>query len=289
MRLDDERESNNIEDIRGQSGGGGRMPLRIGGIGGVILVLGALYFGVDPQVVLNLLQGGGTTDSGSSQTVAQAPSPQDDAQKQFISRILASTEDVWSSYFQQMGRTYHDPHLVLFSGGANSACGYAQTSVGPFYCPADQKVYLDLGFFKELQDRLGAGGDFARAYVVAHEVGHHVQNELGIMQQVNREGGTGQSGASSLSVRVELQADCFAGVWAKRANDAKSILQTGDVEQGLNAAAAVGDDRLEKQAQGYVVPDSFTHGTSAQRVTWFRRGLTYGDIGHCDTFNAPTL
>ncbi|MFT8719503.1 neutral zinc metallopeptidase [Acetobacter sp.] len=289
MRLDDERESSNIDDVRGQGGGGGRMPIRIGGIGGVLLVLGALYFGVDPQIVLNLLQGTAPPESGQTTTVAQAPSPQDDAQKQFISRVLASTEDVWTDYFQKMGRTYHDPRLVLFSGGVNSGCGYAQTAVGPFYCPVDQKVYLDLGFFKELQDRLGAGGDFARAYVVAHEIGHHVQNELGIMKQVDQRGGTGRTGADSLSVRVELQADCFAGVWAKRANDAKDILEKGDIEQGLNAAAAVGDDRLEKQAQGYAVPDSFTHGTSAQRVTWFKRGLTYGDIDHCDTFNAPSL
>lgn len=290
MRLDDERESSNIEDIRGQ-GGGGRMPIRIGGIGGLVLVLGALYFGVDPRIVLNLLEGG--SPQGGNQMVAQGPapvsSPQEDAQKRFISRVLASTEDVWGSYFQQMGRTYHNPRLVLFTGGANSACGYAQTSVGPFYCPADQKVYLDLGFFRELQDRLGAGGDFARAYVVAHEVGHHVQNELGIMQQVNRKGGTGQSGADSLSVRLELQADCFAGVWAKRANDAKDILESGDVESGLNAAAAVGDDRLQKETRGYAVPDSFTHGTSAQRVTWFRRGLSSGDIRQCDTFGAPAL
>lgn len=289
MRLDDERESSNIEDVRGSGGGGGgRMPLRIGGIGGVVLILGALYFGVDPQIVLNLLEGSAGS-APTSQTVAQAPSPADDAQKQFIARVLASTEDVWTSYFTQMGKTYHAPHLVLFSGGNNSACGYAQTASGPFYCPADQKVYLDLGFFQELQDRLGAGGEFARAYVVAHEVGHHVQNQLGIMQQMNQQYGAVQRGASSQSVRLELQADCFAGVWAKRADDAKHILENGDVESGLNAAAAVGDDRLQKETQGYVVPDSFTHGTSAQRVTWFRRGLSSGDIKQCDTFAAPSL
>lgn len=288
MRLDDERESSNIEDVRGSGGGGGRMPLRIGGIGGVVLILGALYFGVDPQIVLNLLEGSAGS-APTSQTVAQAPSPADDAQKQFIARVLASTEDVWTSYFTQMGKTYHAPHLVLFSGGTNSACGYAQTASGPFYCPADQKVYLDLGFFQELQDRLGAGGEFARAYVVAHEVGHHVQNQLGIMQQMNQQYGAAQRGASSQSVRLELQADCFAGVWAKRADDAKHILENGDVESGLNAAAAVGDDRLQKETQGYVVPDSFTHGTSAQRVTWFRRGLGSGDIKQCDTFAAPSL
>ncbi|KXV43036.1 hypothetical protein AD936_11740 [Gluconobacter japonicus] len=285
MRLDDQRESTNIDDVRG-SGGGGRTPLRIGGIGGVILVIGALYFGVDPRIVLNLLQTGPSSDSS---TVAQVQRPANDAGKQFIARVLGSTEDVWTAYFQKMGRTYHDPRLTLFSGGVQSACGYAQTSVGPFYCPADHKVYLDLQFFQELQNRLGAGGDFARAYVVAHEIGHHVQNELGIMQQVSRQGDASQKGANGLSVRVELQADCFAGVWAKRANDAKHLLETGDIEEGMNAAAAVGDDRLERQARGYVVPDSFTHGTSAQRVSWFKRGLSSGDINRCDTFSAPSL
>ncbi|MBV1836602.1 neutral zinc metallopeptidase [Acetobacter estunensis] len=286
MRLNDERESSNIEDQRGSGGGGGR-PLKIGGIGGVLLILGALYFGVDPQVVFNLLEGGG---SSSPQVTAQAPTAQDDAGKQFIGRVLASTEDVWTTYFQAMGRTYHEPHLVLFSGGVNSACGYAQTSVGPFYCPTDQKVYLDLAFFQELQNRLGAGGDFARAYVIAHEVGHHVQNELGIMDRVaHLRTQEAENGAGGLSVRTELQADCFAGVWAKRADDAKRILETGDIEEGINAAAAVGDDRLQKEMQGRVVPDSFTHGTSAQRVGWFRRGLASGDIHQCDTFSAPQL
>lgn len=285
MRLDDERESSNIEDRRGS--GGGRVPIRLGGIGGILVVLGALYFGVDPQMVLNLLEGGTTA---GPQQVTQAPPSTDDPQKKFISRVLASTEDVWTSYFQQMGRTYHDPRLVLFTGGVQSACGYAQTAVGPFYCPADQKVYLDLSFFQELQGRLGAKGDFARAYVVAHEIGHHVQNELGIMNQVEQRGqGLAQRGAGGLSVRTELQADCFAGIWAKRANDAKGILQTGDVEEGLNAASAVGDDRLQKETQGYVVPDSFTHGTSAQRAQWFHRGLETGDINQCNTFSSPTL
>ncbi len=294
MRLDDERESNNIDDIRGSGGGGvrGRTPIRIGGIGGVLLVLGAMYFGVDPRIVLNLLdQGSGGAPSVVAQQQASSSSPTapaSDPQKQFLSRVLASTEDVWTAYFQQMGKTYHDPRLVLFSGGVRSACGYAETSVGPFYCPADQKVYLDLTFFRELKDRLGAGGDFAQAYVVAHEIGHHVQNELGIMEQVNRSGAAAK-GATGTSVRTELQADCFAGVWARRADDAKRILQTGDVEEGLNAAAAVGDDRLERQAQGYVVPDSFTHGTSAQRASWFRRGLSSGDVRQCDTFSASTL
>lgn len=287
MRLDNERESTNIDDERASGGGGGRGPLKIG-LGGILLALAALYFGVDPKLVFSLLEGNG---SSSQQTAAVTPQPVQgpDTQKQFIARILASTEDVWTSYFQQMGRTYHEPRLTLFTGGTQSACGYAQTSVGPFYCPADHKVYLDLAFFQELKNRLGAGGDFARAYVVAHEVGHHVQNELGIMAQLEKQGVASQRGATGASVRTELQADCFAGVWARRANDARSILETGDIEQGLNAASAVGDDRLERQGQGYVVPDSFTHGTSAQRVNWFSRGLKSGDIRQCDTFSAPAL
>ncbi|MFT8698382.1 neutral zinc metallopeptidase [Acetobacter orientalis] len=289
MRLGDERESDNVDDQRGSGGGDGRSPIRIGSIGGLILVLGALYFGVDPRLVMGLLDGGSSSGVVSTQS-NQGLVPQNDSQKRFISQILASTEDTWGAYFKQMGRTYHDPRLVLFTGGIQSACGYAQTSVGPFYCPADHKVYLDLAFFQELQNRLGAGGDFAKAYVVAHEVGHHVQNELGIMAQVeNGQSGAPDKGASGSSVRLELQADCFAGIWAKRANDAKSILQNGDIEQGMNAAAAVGDDRLQKQAQGYVVPDSFTHGTSAQRVEWFSRGFSSGDIQQCNTFAAPSL
>lgn len=289
MRLDDERESSNIDDERGAGGsGGGRAPIRIG-IGGLLLALGALYFGVDPKIVFSLLEGsasGGNQSAVVQQQSAQGPDPQ----KQFISRVLASTEDVWTSYFQQLGRTYHEPRLVLFTGAVQSACGYAQASMGPFYCPADQKVYLDLAFFQELKNRLGAGGDFAQAYVVAHEIGHHVQNELGIMEKVNgRNGGLTERGATGTSVRTELQADCFAGVWAKRADDARKILQSGDIQEGLNAAAAVGDDRLERAGQGYVLPDSFTHGTSAQRANWFNRGLQSGDIRQCDTFSAPSL
>lgn len=288
MRLDDERQSDNIDDRRGASGGGSRAPLRIGSIGGLLIVLGALYFGVDPRLVMNLLEGGDQVQE-NHQDAAPSASSANDAQKIFTARILASTEDVWSSYFQKLGKTYHDPKLVLFTGGTTSGCGYAQTATGPFYCPADQKVYLDIDFFRELQDKLGAGGDFARAYVIAHEIGHHVQNELGIFEQEQRAGVQGMKGAAGASVRTELQADCFAGVWARRANDQRNILEKGDVEEGLAAAAAVGDDRLQKQAQGYVVPDSFTHGTSAQRVSWFRKGMDSGDIRACDTFGAGSL
>ncbi|GAN60983.1 membrane protein [Acetobacter cibinongensis] len=291
MRLDDERESTNIDDQRSSGGGGGRIPLRIGGIGSLVLVLGALYFGVDPRLVMSLLDGGSASAPSVSQSTSQdGLVARNDSQKRFISKVLASTEDTWGTYFQQMGRTYHDPRLVLFTGGVKSACGYAQTSVGPFYCPADHRVYLDLAFFRELEGRLGARGDFAKAYVVAHEIGHHVQNELGIMARyADMNAPMPEKGDNGKSVRLELQADCFAGIWAKRADDSKGILQSGDVEQGMNAAAAVGDDRLQKQAQGYVVPDSFTHGSSAQRVEWFRRGLASGDVKQCDTFSVPSL
>ncbi len=302
MRLGDERESGNIDDERGAtgaSGGGGfgGRGLKLGGIGTLVVVLGALYFGVDPRLVLSVLDGGGGTEqsappsgtpSGAAPT--QTASTANDDQKRFVSRILASTEDVWSAQFQHMGRTYQKPTLVLFTGGIRSGCGFAQTAVGPFYCPADHKVYLDMSFFQELQNKLGAGGDFARAYVIAHEIGHHVQSQLGIMDKVDQaRSQLGENDRNALSVKVELQADCFAGVWGKQADDARHILETGDVEQGLNAAAAVGDDRLQKQATGSVEPDSFTHGSSAERVSWFKRGLSSGDIHQCDTFGATQL
>ncbi|MCQ8241612.1 KPN_02809 family neutral zinc metallopeptidase [Rhizosaccharibacter radicis] len=315
MRLDDERESSNVDDERGATGSGGGgigggggfggRGVRIGGIGTVVVVLGALYFGIDPRLVLSILNGGGPaqtqsagpssappdTGDGRGQTApTRTAAAGDDDQKRFVSRVLASTEDVWGNQFRQLGKSYQQPTLVLFTGGIRSGCGFAQTAVGPFYCPADHKVYLDLGFFRELQDKLGAGGDFARAYVVAHEVGHHVQSQLGIMDQVDQaRAQMSDSGRNALSVKVELQADCFAGVWAKQADEAKHILQTGDVEQGLNAAAAVGDDRLQRETRGTVEPDSFTHGSSAQRVRWFRRGLDSGDLHQCDTFKAEQL
>ena len=214
---------------------------------------------------------------------------QDDL-KQFVSVVLAETEDVWSNLLPQYGERYSDPKLVLFSGGVRSACGIGMSQMGPFYCPQDQKVYIDLSFYKELKDRFNAPGDAAQAYVIAHEVGHHVQNLLGIMEKVDavRQRVSERQG-NAIQVRVELQADCFAGVWANKAQEAKNIFEPGDIESALNAASAIGDDRIQKQTQGYVVPDSFTHGSSAQRVRWFKRGYETGDLRQCDTFNADDL
>lgn len=298
------RQSGNIEDRRGQSSGmgmgaGRRFPVggRAGGIGGIgllILVLLGLFFGIDPSV---LLQGDGGTGSPSSyapsQRYQQQPSPgpgsMDDA-RQFVAVVLADTEDTWNQLFQQMGRTYQEPNLVLFSGATRSGCGFAQSASGPFYCPRDGKVYLDTSFFDELSRRFGAPGDFAQAYVIAHEVGHHVQNMLGILPKVEAaQQQLSRGEANQVQVMVELQADCFAGIWANHAQRSRDLLERGDVEEGLNAAAAIGDDRLQKQAQGYVVPDAFTHGSSAQRVRWFKRGLESGNPAACDTFNADRL
>jgi predicted metalloprotease len=277
------RQSSNIEDRRGISLGGGR--LAGGGIGAVIIVLIALYFGVDPSVVLDNGQPGPGVDSGTS----APPSGQDEA-RDFVAVVLADTEDAWADIFRQAGRRYDPTVLVLFSGAVDSACGMAQAAVGPFYCPRDRKVYLDLDFFRELRDRFRAPGEFAAAYVVAHEVGHHVQTLLGIGQQVAQlSAAAGQTERNALSVRQELQADCFAGVWANHADRTKHILEQGDVEAALGAASAIGDDTLQQQARGYVVPESFTHGSSAQRVRWFKRGLAGGRVGDCDTFAAASL
>ena len=293
------RQSENIEDRRGEegfsagTGSGMRFPIggRAGGIGGlglVALVLLGLFFGVDPSVLLN--GGGGTSSSyvpsSPEPRTTRAPGVPDEA-REFVSVVLADTEDTWHALFQQIGRTYQEPTLVLFSGLVESGCGVAQSASGPFYCPRDRKLYLDTSFFDELSRRFGAPGDFAQAYVIAHEVGHHVQNQLGILprveamqQQVDR------TDANRLQVMVELQADCFAGIWGHHADRSRGILESGDIEEGLNGAAAIGDDRLQKQAQGYVVPDAFTHGSSAQRVRWFKRGLEQGDLAACDTFNS---
>ena len=287
MKLDDSRRSDNVDDERGAGvGSGGGYGLHLG-IGGTLLVLVAGYFlGVNPMTLLGVITG--APDSGNS-APATAPvhDPASDHQVDFVRAILGSTEDVWSAYFQQQGKTYTPPTLVLFRGSFASACGRASAASGPFYCPGDQKVYLDLDFFRQLATQFGAPGDFARAYVIAHEVGHHVQDLQGISSAAEHaEQRAGQVGANHVSIEVELQADCYAGVWAAQANRTHKILEPGDLEQGLQAASSVGDDTLQKRMQGTVVPDSFTHGTSAQRVKWFRRGFDGGQIENCDTFKA---
>jgi len=286
MRWQMGRRSDNIEDQRGMPVGRGAVVG--GGIGTIVLVLLALYFGVDPSVVL---QGADPGDSRSVSSVQQQRAPAgDEPLKDFVSVILADTEDTWGELFQRMGRQYERPHLVLFSGAVRSACGFAEAAVGPFYCPGDRKLYIDLSFYRDLRDKLGAPGDFAQAYVIAHEVGHHVQNLLGIAERVQAaQGKRGRTEANALQVRMELQADCLAGVWANNAQRARNLLESGDIEEGLNAASAIGDDRLQRQTQGRVVPESFTHGSSAQRVRWFKRGIDSGDPGQCDTFAAAKL
>lgn len=284
MRLEGERESANVEDRRG-GGGFGRVGIAGGGIGTVLIVVLGLFLGVDPRA---LLSGGvGPAETPRSVPGGQyAPGEGADEGRRFVSRVLASTEDVWTAVFREHGRRYSPPRLVLFSGRVQSACGIAGAAVGPFYCPADRQIYIDLSFFRDMERQLGAPGDFAQAYVIAHEVGHHVQNEFGIAQRVAQvRERVGQVEGNALSVRVELQADCLAGIWARRAHEARGILERGDVEEGLAAAAAVGDDRLQRRARGEVVPESFTHGSSAQRVRWFRAGLGSGDIRACDTFD----
>jgi predicted metalloprotease len=265
-------------------GGIGGRGLAGGGIGAVVLVVVAMLLGVDPGVLLD----GGGGYAPSQQREAPSGAPEDEL-GQFVSVVLADTEDTWNQLFQQGNRDYPEPRLVLFSNAVQSACGFGQAA-GPFYCPGDQKIYIDLSFYRELQQRFRAPGDFAQAYVVAHEVGHHVQNVLGIMDRVNSvRGRMNQADANALSVRVELQADCFAGIWAHHANRTRQILEQGDLEEALAAASAIGDDRLQKQSRGYVVPESFTHGTSAQRQHWFKRGFETGEMRACDTFNAERL
>ena len=276
------RESENVEDARG-SGGGGRIMLG-GGIGTVVLVVLYLLLGGDPQALFNSQQ---AQLPQSAQFDSQAP--RDEASK-FVAVVLADTEDAWNEVFRQMGRQYQEPRLVLFTDLIQSGCGFASGATGPFYCPQDRRVYIDLGFFRQLQDRLGAGGDFAEAYVIAHEVGHHVQNLLGISDRVQAaRGRVSQSEYNQLSVRLELQADFLAGVWARYTDRVKHVVEAGDIEEAMRAASAVGDDRLQSRSRGYVVPDSFTHGTSEQRTRWFRRGYETGDIRQGDTFNARDL
>ena len=287
------RESDNVDDVRGQrmGGRGGGGMVGIGGTGLVVVLLLAWLTGQNPLELLGQIaaqqQGGSATQSQQYDQQPYQESADDREQREFISVVLADTEDVWNKTFRDdMGRTYEEPRLVLFSGGVDSGCGFAQAAVGPFYCPADHKVYIDLSFYDELQRRFGAPGDFAQAYVIAHEVGHHVQNLLGISEKVqNAQRRAGRDAANELSVRLELQADCLAGVWAHQTERQKKVLEQGDVEEALGAAAAVGDDSIQKKTQGYVVPESFTHGSAEQRVRWFKRGFQSGSIDSCDTFS----
>jgi predicted metalloprotease len=284
MKLDDSRRSDNVEDDRGSSGVGRGAGI---GIGTIAVVVIGYFMGVNPSTLLSLLNGGDGQAGTAPTQVASNSAAANDPQVDFVRAILGETEDVWGAYFKSMGKTYTPPKLVLFSRQVSSACGFASTASGPFYCPGDQKVYIDLAFYQQLATEFGAPGQFARAYVIAHEVGHHVQNLLGITDNASQaEQQAGRSGANHVSIEVELQADCFAGVWATQANNVRKILEPGDLESGLQAASAVGDDTLQKREQGTVVPDSFTHGTSAQRVKWFRRGFDSGKIENCDTFKA---
>jgi uncharacterized protein len=303
MRWLGDRESENVED---QRGGGGGLPIRVGGgVGAIVLVVAALFFGVDPSMLLTLLNGDQPPQQTQTQTRPGDPGaagggpgggsgssrPPDaghsDGMRQFVSVVLADTEDVWRQAFQGMGKTYADPKLVLYSNTVSSPCGLASAASGPFYCPNDQKAYLDLSFFEAMKTRLNSPGEFAEAYVIAHEIGHHVQNQLGILQRATGERArSDQRKSNAISVQIELQADCLAGVWAYHADRTKHIIEKGDVEAALNAASAVGDDHLQRQAHGTVMPDAFTHGTSAQRVRWFKRGLEGGSIKACDTFAA---
>lgn len=288
MRWRGERQSDNVEDRRGMSVSRGAKVGGIGGLGLVAVVVVSMFLGVDPSALLQIVSQ--TTQSSSVSTEQSTIPSANDDQRNFVAVVLAETEDVWNETFQQAGRSYQEPKLVLFSGAVESACGMAGSATGPFYCPADQKVYLDLAFFDELHSRFGASGDFAQAYVIAHEIGHHVQTLLGIIQKVNRlQSQAGTVERNKLNVMLELQADCLAGMWAHQAQKKRNILEAGDIEEGLNAASAVGDDRIQKRTQGYVVPDGFTHGSSAQRVKWFKRGFETGNMQACNTFNTEHL
>lgn len=292
MRWQGNRESDNVEDARNESGGGGGPGLSFGGrglgLGSVAIALVASYFlGVNPLTVLNMLSGGnvGAPASGAPTGMPHPKAAATDEQTRFVRTLLADTEDVWRDIFQQAGGQYREPKLVLFRNAVPTACGTGQSATGPFYCPGDQKVYIDLAFYDILRDRLGAPGDFAQAYVIAHEVGHHVQNLLGTSAKVEEmRRRLSDTQYNAVSVKLELQADCYAGVWANHAQKARQIIEAGDIEEALNAAAQIGDDTLQRNASGHVSPESFTHGTSQQRVTWFKRGMDSGDIRQCNTF-----
>jgi uncharacterized protein len=291
MRWEGDRQSDNVEDRRGDGGGGGGFGLGGGtvGIGTIVIALiGSWFFGVSPSTILSLLSGG-----GSAPQVQQAPShpPANDRETQFVRTVLGYTEDTWSTLFSAGGAKYTPPTLVLYEGRTSTGgCGVGQSAVGPFYCPADRTVYIDLTFFRMMQQRFHVGGEFTQAYVIAHEVGHHVQNLLGISGKVDAmRQRSSETEANAMSVRLELQADCFAGVWAYHTNQAKQIVESGDIDSALAAASAIGDDALQRQSRGEVVPDSFTHGTSAQRVRWFKRGIETGSVEQCNTFEARQL
>lgn len=287
MRWKGSRRSSNVEDRRGGGIPGG---VKGGGIGIMLLALVGMYFGIDPSLIMNV---GEAVQGSSPAPRSSAPyqgTVEEQEQAEFVSVVLADTEDVWTQVFQENGKTYQKPKLVLFSGTVESACGYAQAAMGPFYCPGDRKVYIDLSFYRDLQRKLHSPGDFARAYVVAHEIGHHVQKLLGISDQVDQlRRQLSAKDFNKVSVRLELQADCFSGVWAKRANQMRGMLEAGDIDEALNAASNIGDDRLQQQSRGYVTPDSFTHGSSAQRVRWFQQGFTTGNINTCNTFEVRDL
>lgn len=296
MRWREGRRSENVEDLRGARAGLGRPGMRLGGGSLVLVLLSAWLLGADPLTLLQLLAGGsgGGTQVGLDLPAAGEETPADprgpgtapaDEGADFVSVVLADTEDTWQELFAAAGTHYEAPRLVLFTDVVRSACGMAQAAMGPFYCPPDRKVYIDLGFYRDLRERFRAPGDFAQAYVIAHEVGHHVQTLLGTSEKVHEaQSRLGDAESNALSVRLELQADCYAGTWAHHAQRARQILEEGDLEEGLGAAAAIGDDRIQRQTQGRAVPESFTHGSSEQRVSWFRRGLDRGSLEACDTF-----
>jgi predicted metalloprotease len=289
MKWEGNRESDNVEDARGSGGGmrlGGGRSIGLGTVA-VALVAGWI-FGINPLTVLGLL--GGADPGAPTQSAPAGRPPADDTMARFVSVVLADTEDVWRAQFQQMGGTYREPKLRLFRGSEPTACGQGQAAMGPFYCPGDQKVYIDLGFYETMRTQLGAPGDFAQAYVIAHEVGHHVQNLMGITAKVeSSRGRVSEAQGNALSVRLELQADCFAGIWAHHAQKARQILEQGDLEEALNAASQIGDDALQRKSRGTVQPESFTHGSSTQRVTWFKRGLQTGSVQQCNTFEARQI
>jgi predicted metalloprotease len=290
MKWEGNRESDNVEDRRGAGGGGGfgfgGKSIGIGTI--VIALIGSAVFGINPLTMLDMMSGGGGV--GPTQQAQVQSTPATDTQTRFVRTVLADTEDVWTKLFSEKGASYAQPKLVVYSGATPTACGTGQSASGPFYCPADEDVYIDLSFYSEMQQRFGVSGEFAQAYVIAHEIGHHVQHQLGISDKVRaaRQRGSERQ-ANEMSVRLELQADCFAGVWAYHGNQARGILEQGDVESALKAAAAIGDDALQRQSTGRVVPDSFTHGTSEQRSRWFSKGLKSGQVEQCNTFEARQL